>query len=139
MNIHIRPATEQDLAQCEKLAKHPYLEFPGGGFPDKEYMKAFISEYYFLVADREGKIVGWILGESLKTSGVGLWFFVVDEHFRGKGIGKMLFQEFEKRLRSAKRKWIFLTAHINNDIGINFYKEMGFVKGKPHFEMVKIL
>lgn len=135
----IRPATLADVPECEKLAHDPYLRFPTGGYPDAQYLKEYISEHYFLVAEQDGTIVGWILGEPLKSHGAGLWFFIIDEKFRKQGIGTMLYDEFEKHMRAAGREWIFLTSHITNAVAGDFYLKKGFVKGEPHYEMAKNL
>ena len=135
----IRPATLQDIPDCEKLAHDPYLRFPTGGYPDAQYLKEYISEHYFLVADLDGKIVGWILGEPLKSLGAALWFFIVDEQFRKQGIGSKLYDEYENHMRQAGREWIYLVAHVENSLGKDFYIKKGFIQGEPHFEMAKNL
>lgn len=137
--ITIRPATLKDISECEKLAHDPHLRFPTGGYPDANYLKEYISEHFFLVAEQDEKIVGWILGEPLKSLGAALWFFIVDEQNRKRGIGSKLYDEFENHMRQAGREWIFLTSHVENPIAMDFYIKKGFVKGEPHFEMAKNL
>lgn len=137
--IVIRPATLKDIPGCERLAHDPLLRFPSGGYPDSEFLKGYFNKDYFLVADMGGKIVGWILGEPLKSLGAALWFFIVDEHQRKQGIGTKLYEEFEKRLRADGREWIFLTSHVTNAVANSFYLKQGFIKGEPHFEMAKNL
>jgi len=109
------------------------------GDPDSEFLKEYIDGGYFLVADLGEKVIGWIIGEPLKSRGAALWFFIVDEKFRKHGIGTQLYEEFEKKVRSDRREWIFLTSHIKNSIAEDFYIKKGFVKGEPHFEMAKNL
>lgn len=137
--VAIRPAAIADIPECEKLAHDPFLRFPTGGYPDANYLKEYISDHYFLVAEQGGKIVGWILGEPLKSHGAALWFFVVDEQYRKQGFGSKLYDEFEKHMREAGREWIFLTSHLENPIAQDFYLKKGFIKGEPHFEMAKNL
>lgn len=135
----IRPATHNDVPECEKLAHDPLLRFPSGGYPDGEFLKGYIDGGYFLVADLGEKVVGWIIGEPLRSRGAALWFFTVDEKFRKHGIGTQLYNEFEKKVRADGREWIFLTSHITNSNAEGFYLKRGFVKGEPHFEMAKNL
>ncbi|MCR4263340.1 MAG: GNAT family N-acetyltransferase [Candidatus Roizmanbacteria bacterium] len=137
--MNVRPATINDLQQCEQLAQDPMLEFPSGGYPDKSYLEKYIDDTYFLVAEDDNRVVGFILGEPLKDNGTGLWFLIVHENYRRKGFAKKLLEEFFSRAKSHERKWIFLTAHIHNEAALNFYRQMGFVQGKPHFEMAKSL
>ena len=137
--VTIRPAQLQDIALCERMAHDPILRFPSGGYPDSGFLKDHLNSNYFLVAEADGKVVGWILGEALKAHGSALWFFIVDEPYRKQGVGTKLYEEFEKVLKKDGREWVFLTSHINNTAAKEFYLKNGFVQGEPHFEMAKNL
>jgi ribosomal protein S18 acetylase RimI-like enzyme len=50
---------------------------------------------------------------------------LVDEEFRGKGLGKGLFKEFETNL-SSDIKHVLLRVWSENEIAVNLYRKLGF-------------
>lgn len=52
----------------------------------------------------------------------------VDEEFRGKGIGKYMFQKFVEICKMRNLKKIHLTCNRNNAGSIAFYEHLGFQK-----------
>ena len=52
----------------------------------------------------------------------------VDEEFRGKGIGKYMFQKFIEIAKMRNLKKIWLTCNRNNTNSIAFYEHLGFKK-----------
>ena len=63
----IRSAKIEDLVQIEKLLSVPEFRFPDGGFPVFDFLKIYLDEDFFLVAEDNDKVVGAILGEQLKA------------------------------------------------------------------------
>ena len=137
--VTIRQAELHDIAICERFAHDPILRFPNGGYPDSEFLKDHLGSKYFLVAEVDGKVGGWVLGERLRAHGSALWFFIIGEPYRKQGVDTKLYNEFEKFLKKDGREWVFLTSHINHTNLKEFYLENGFVQGEPHFEMAKKL
>ena len=98
----IRPATKEDLPACEQIGqikefKNPYEEYAN----DAKFMENYLDENFFLVAEDDDEIIGYIIGEELKGKGVMIWYVTVKEKMRGKGVGKKLLLEFEKRDRKS--------------------------------------
>lgn len=52
----------------------------------------------------------------------------VDEEFRGKGIGKYMFQKFVEICKMRNLKKIWLTCNRNNVNSLAFYEHLGFQK-----------
>ena len=52
----------------------------------------------------------------------------VDEEFRGKGIGKYMFQKFVEIAKMRNLKKIWLTCNRNNTNSIAIYEHLGFKK-----------
>ena len=52
----------------------------------------------------------------------------VDEEFRGKGIGKYMFQKFVEICKMRNLKKIWLTCNRNNANSLAFYERLGFQK-----------
>lgn len=134
----IRPSEKKDLLVCEKLLHLPDFRFADGKYPDVEFLEKYLDDDYFLVVEIDEKIIGCIFGEPIKANGVFIWYFVVEEKHRNKGIGTKLFSEFEKRSRKNGIKWFNLYANSNKKT-INFYSKNGLYIGKPYIECKKIL
>ena len=85
------------------------------------------------VAEWKGKIVGYLCGgvsigrfsrEKAKYAELHN-MFVLDE-FRSKGIGTKLAKDFISWCKKKKIKYIAVTASAKNNLGINFYRKLGF-------------
>jgi len=62
----IRSAKIEDLTAVEKLLNVPEFRFPDGEFPALDFLKIYLDEDFFLVAEDDGKLIGAIFGEPLK-------------------------------------------------------------------------
>ena len=84
-----------------------------------------------LVAELDGKIVGFMLGD-IKTYGFGVansgWIEVIGVHPRhmGSGIGKMLGAELIKKFKKKKVKHIFTSVRWDSGDLVAFFKSIGF-------------
>ncbi len=132
----IRSAKIEDLTQVEKMLSVPEFRFPDGEFPFFDFLKIYLDEDFFLVAEDDGKLIGAIFGEPLKGGLGAVWYFVVDDSCRGKGVGGDLYNEFEKRVKNRGVEWIL--AYVNdNEKAVNFYKKNGYNTGHKFVEMNK--
>lgn len=78
-----------------------------------------------IVAEKDGKIVGSILcGHDGRTAC--LYHVCVSEAFRKKGIGRAMVDEALEALRSEKISKVYLVAFTNNEVGNQFWKDMGW-------------
>ncbi len=68
----------------------------------------------YAVAINEGKGYGHIISIAIKPS------------YRGKGFGKMLMIELERRLRELGVKYIRLEVSVNNNVAIKLYTSLGY-------------
>ncbi len=133
----IRPALKRDLIECGKLGDIPEFELPGGGHIDKKFMENYLDKNFFLVAQENSKIIGYIVGEPLKGGGVIVWYMTIKKGNQGKGFGKKLLSEFEKRCRQNGRNYIELYGPLSNKKTLGFYEKMKYVRGRTFFEFVK--
>ena len=99
---------------------------------EKFFEKKRINRKIFL-AIKNGKPIGYFFGSIRKSPGymrekkigeVDLAF--VEEKFRRKGIGKILFEELIKWFKKRKIKIVEVTVDSRNEIGISAYKKYGF-------------
>jgi len=88
------------------------------------------SGFFGLEALKDGKVIAMVMGEE-KQYYDGIVFtvseFCVKNNFRGKGVGKALFKEFEKRLKEKGIRALELCT-IPEDAG--FYKKLGLVESE---------
>lgn len=132
--MKIRPCKKDDLIQCQELFNLPELATASGDLLPVAYLRNFLSEKYFLVAEDNGKIIGALYGEKLKAGGTMMWALAVDSNYQGKGIGTKLMKTFEKNARLDNRKWIVLHASIKTERTVNFYRKLGYDVGNKYVE-----
>lgn len=135
--MFVRKAENKDLSQCEKLVHVPEMRLATGGYFKKFFLKKYLDENYFLVAEDKKTIAGLILGEPTKAHGAIIWMLVVSKKNRGKGIGSLLLKEFEKRLKKLEVQWIVLYGYRKNPKVLNFYRKHKFSEGVGSIEFVK--
>jgi len=61
--MNIRNATIDDLATCSQLSDTPELHTAGGNKTSIETYKAYLDDEFFLIAEEDGVVVGFILAE----------------------------------------------------------------------------
>ncbi len=84
----------------------------------------------FLVAEEDKKIVGTVLGQGEGRVGI-IWGLAVLPKYRGKGIGKRLIIELEKKFKKRKCLGTSLLVQPKRKIAIKMYKSLGYelIKG----------
>lgn len=89
----------------------------------------------FIVAEHQGKIIGAVLGGFDGRRGI-VYHLAVDPGYRQHGIGSVLMEELEKRLRAKGCIRSYLLSTRENHEAIDFYEKRGwgrldlFVYGK---------
>lgn len=84
-----------------------------------------------ILVENHGEILGCCFVSFLERSGMAalktacIDLIVVDEKHRHKGIGKLLFQEVQKRARKQGAKRVDLMVWSHNQIAINAYESYG--------------
>ena len=135
--MKIRSATKRDLTECESLIKIPELAYGRGNHIDKKFMANYLDPDLFLVVEVKSEIIGLIIGEGLKGKGVIIMYLVVKKEYQGKGFGRRLVAELEKRCKKTGINWAVLYAPALSDRALEFYKKLGYIKGHKLFEFVK--
>ena len=137
MNIIIRKAVKEDcqqmmelvheLALYEKLPDEVTIEFNNfveSGFGEKPV-------WWAIVAESEDKIIGFALYyirfSTWKGQRMYLEDLLVTEKMRGKGVGKLLFDELIKEAKEKNLSGIAWQVLDWNEPAINFYKKLGDV------------
>jgi len=103
--IHLRRSDEPDEIQ-KKLQRDPDL---------------------FLLAEYEGTVVGAVLGGFDGRRGL-VYHLAVAENHRNRGVGALLMEELEKRLRAKGCIRTYLLVTRDNAEAIAFYEKGGWQK-----------
>lgn len=135
----IRPAKKSDLKYIAEIGKIP--EFANGidDYFQPEYFKCYLNKNFFLVLEKDKKVIGFLIAEPIKAKGAILWYLTVEKSERGKGGGQKLIKEFEKRCKNRKITWIILYCPIKNSKSISFYKKLDYAEGIQLVEFEKYL
>lgn len=136
----IRLAKPKDCKACHELSKIKELEVADGSYISEDYFKKMVDkDEMFFVAEKDNKIIGYLLGEPLKGDMAFLSLLAVDESQRGKGIGKQLLNKFEEQCKNKKLNPIIFYAPKFNKNTLHFYNKQGYMQGKDHVQFMKIL
>lgn len=94
-----------------------------------EYIFMLMSGYIILIAEKDKKLLGYIIS-NFENDSLHIYSFAIYPEHRRMGIGSML---INKNIETAKKnncKKISLNVHTENITGLKFYKKLGFKKNK---------
>ncbi len=145
--VTIRPATESDIPAIHQLVYElaVYEKEPEAVFTTpEEYLEDFRKGLFeSRVAEIDGKVVGMTLFFMTYSSWKGKMLylddFVVNEHYRGYGVGQKLYDDFiaEGRRRGCRLvKWQVLDW---NEPAIKFYQKNQAIIEKGWWNVKKFL
>jgi GNAT superfamily N-acetyltransferase len=132
--IVIRQARREDLRECARVLHTRELAGASNWYPTARVLSGCLGKY-FLVAEREGRILACSVVEPLKRGVIG-WWFAVRKDARGQGVGSALMDELE---RTAKKegKYYFLVYSKAGTQAVEFYRKRGYAKGQDFTELIK--
>jgi ribosomal protein S18 acetylase RimI-like enzyme len=108
------------------------------GFNSQEAVNKFIKKNYFSViltllknpkflSEKVSEIVEKIFGkEIIKKAKCRLYLIAVNEHYKGKGIGKQLINHLENEIRKSGLNLYGLSVRKDNKKAIGFYNKNGY-------------
>lgn len=119
----IRRMQESDLPAVTALEK-TYFSVPWSKAGFQESMQ--LDNYLFLVAEKEGKVVGyggilWVMDEGDITN------IVVEESYRGQGLGSALTEALLSAGNAQGITSFTLEVRVSNQAAIHVYEKLGFV------------
>lgn len=105
----------------------------------KRISRIIKDKHHHMVVAIEGKeILGWIhlelIHSLLYEPRVEIRALVVDEGFRGKGVGKSLTNYAQGWAKKKKVKRIFLRTNIKREDAHRFYEREGFERTKTSYK-----
>lgn len=92
----------------------------------------------FLVADEDGRLVGSVLGGFDGRRGM-VYHLAVAEQYRTRGIGELLMEELERRLKAKGCLRCYLLVTVENKSALQFYEKRGWSKMENLFTYGKDL
>jgi ribosomal protein S18 acetylase RimI-like enzyme len=101
--VHVRRSDEPEEIQ-KKLQRDPDL---------------------FLVAETDGKMIGTVIGGFDGRRGL-IYHLAVDATFRQHGIGSLLMDEVERRLKAKGCLKCYLMVTVENENAMRFYEARGW-------------
>jgi ribosomal-protein-alanine N-acetyltransferase len=115
------PSNLNEILEIEKNSFEKKEAFP------KEYILELSKKWPegFLVAKLGGEILGYVIGEKGKDSGL-IVSVAVKKEWRRKGIGRRLIEKLLENFKKEGMKIIFLHVREENRDAINFYQALGF-------------
>lgn len=147
MKISLRNAHEEDITQLAVLSEQL-------GYPQEitEFKKHFElvnknQNHRLLVAEAMVSERRFVVGAVLFRKNISLFTepmldivgLVVDEAYRGHGIGKLFLNEAEKVCREWGYSKIFLSSNIKRERAHQFYLREGFIQMKTSYKFEKVI
>jgi GNAT superfamily N-acetyltransferase len=131
MDIKIKPIDDSTYKEAVRIAVEGDTD---DNFYAQQWLKNYDRYYVAMSEDRVVGEIGWyqddgtlsgkVLGDKLPHGNNNYWVshFAVDERFRNKGIGGILFKYLEKvvKEKGAKELWVY------TDTAQKFYLKNGF-------------
>ncbi len=113
----IRKCEEEDLEKILEIEKKSF-EYPYSRCIFKDYL----SSDFFLVAEKDSTIIGYIIGEKREDEGLIVSIAVSYDH-RLQGVGTSLMEEIQKMM--DVKTFILIVRETNQEAQI-FYDKLGF-------------
>ena len=108
-----------------------------------------ISRSLFLVAEKEGRVVGYAIGLAKKWGEGHVISIAVHPEWRRRGVGKRLMLQLLEKMRRMGVRWVRLEVRVSNEAAINLYRRLGFSiervlkgyyrDGEDAYLMIKVL
>lgn len=123
-SLKLREFSLLDLDEVMEIEKTSFLK-------SQAYSRAYFEKYYqkfpqgFLVAERGGKIIGYIIG-NLKKNLLELVSLAVRPEWRQKGIGTKLTKFLVSVFMKKGADKFLLNVRTKNRAAVSFYRNLGF-------------
>ena len=122
----LRDANKNDCALLVALEKECFV----APWTEGLFLGAFTrTDFYALVLEEQGEIVGYICGTSLFETADIARVCVAKAH-RRKGYGARLLDGFENKARSLGAERVFLEVRVSNEPAQALYTSRGYEKGR---------
>jgi [ribosomal protein S18]-alanine N-acetyltransferase len=126
--IRLRDGVEAD---ADRLFELDRICFPAGiAYSLREFHWLLRSRKTLcLVAEDEGVLAGFVMAQESvirKSRGAHIVTIDVAPDSRRRGVGRLLMERVEERLRTASANWMRLEVAVDNSAAYEFYRGLGF-------------
>ncbi len=139
--MRIRKAALDDLPAIERLiSQTSEVQTPSGHDLGPAYNRELLKNGIGLVAEVTMQFAGFLLAEADKKTGFSyLPYLVIARKYRGLGLGSMLLRAYEVECKKRGIHLLIVDAPAFNKKALQFYRQRGFVQGKPRIPFYKKL
>jgi ribosomal-protein-alanine N-acetyltransferase len=118
---------EFDVTMLNDIRRIELESFPNYPYDDKIFLTLhYYQPELFIVAECDGKIVGYACGFISKRGCGHLASIAVDKQYRRKGIGSLLLASFEEKVLALGSRCVELEVSEDNIDAIRFYEKHGY-------------
>lgn len=142
--VSIRPAEIADAPAIEAIERASFT-LPGERFSPKriQYLIERAPRADVLVAERDGRIVGWAAGFVWLRSDTPwgrIYAIATDPKARGIGVGRRLMERTMEVLASRGAARLFLEVRADNAAALGLYRKLGFRECRtlPHYYAIGV-
>jgi ribosomal protein S18 acetylase RimI-like enzyme len=107
----------------------PGIQLRRSDDPEEIQKKLQRDPELFLVAEVEGEIAGTVVGGFDGRRGM-VYHLAVADRYRNQGIGEMLMEELERRLKAKGCIRCYLLVTVENESAMRFYEKRGWAHMK---------
>jgi ribosomal-protein-alanine N-acetyltransferase len=123
-DVTVREAERADLLDVLGIEKRCFTEpWPYAAF------ESFLDEPGFLVAEREGSVVGYVVADVMPNHGRDIGHvkdLAVAPEARGIGLGRLLLRRGLLSLSFSGAAVVKLEVRVGNDPALSLYRDVGF-------------
>jgi ribosomal-protein-alanine N-acetyltransferase len=119
----LRQFQPRDLHIVAELVSNTFRE----GYDNSIFMNAYTTwPEGFILAELHGKLAGFIMGTVCAPRKARILILVVQQEYRGRGIGTLLLDAFTAQCYVRRITRMSLEVNVNNTNAIRFYMNAGF-------------
>lgn len=136
--MKIRNMEDNDAAAVTDLLRQLGYEGAESFLPGKiRSLMADPDEYCLIAEETNGQVIGFISIHiipqiALKGDFARISYFSIDEHFRSRGVGKLLEEHCERIARERNCDRIELHSHSRREDAHRFYDRQGYVESPKY-------
>ena len=143
MPVSLRSACVDDAGEISRLTGHLGYEVSPADVSARLSRMLGREDQQFLVAELNGRPVGWIhvgVAEYIETGAfAAVNGLVVDRDVRSRGVGQLLLERAEEWARDRDVPLIRLWSTTSREGAHRFYERQGYMKIKTQYAFVKSL
>lgn len=132
--MKIRTAEKRDCTSCMEIAWEGGLMTPDYEAIPLGYYEAYLGEELFMVAEVDGHVAGFVLGQQMRTDNAQLMLLAVDLAHRRKGIGTKLVNTFKEQCNAIGVHYIDMIVPMLDD-SMAFWRSLD-VKGGQRYRQL---